>query len=426
MGPSLLVLILLIALLVIGMPVALSVGLVSAAYLFLTDVNFIAVPQRMFTTVDSSTLFAVPLFLLAGFLMNTSGVTSRIFRFARSIVGHVTGGLAHVNVVASMIFASMSGSSVADAAGLGAVEIRAMTDAGYDKDFSCAVTLASCTISPIIPPSIIMVIYGITAGVSIGRLFIAGFIPGIMMGLLLMATNVVLARRHAYPTEPRASLAEIGRTFLGALLPLFTPVIIIGGILGGVFTATEAAAMAVVYTVFLDVFIYRELTWAKFRAILLDVALTSAAILFLVATTGIFGWILAREQVPVEVMQFFLSLTSNPSMIMFLIVVVLLILGTFLDATPIVLLMVPVLMPLLREINYDPVLFGVVISIATMIGLTTPPVGVSLYSVSAVSGVPVERIIRKLLPYWVALVAALLLITFVPAFSLTLPDLLFR
>lgn len=426
MGPSLVILMLLIALLVIGMPVALSVGLVSAAYLFLTDVNFIAVPQRMFTTVDSSTLFAVPLFLLAGFLMNTSGVTSRIFRFARAIVGHVTGGLAHVNVVASMIFASMSGSSVADAAGLGAVEIKAMTDAGYDKDFSCAVTLASCTISPIIPPSIIMVIYGITASVSIGQLFIAGFIPGIMMGVLLMVTNVILARRHAYPTEPRASLAEVGRTFLGSLLPLFTPVIIIGGILGGVFTATEAAAVAVVYTVFLDVFIYRELTWSKFKTIILEVALTSAAILFLVATTGIFGWILAREQVPVKVMQFFLGLTANPNMIMFLIVIVLLILGTFLDATPIVLLMVPVLMPLLREINYDPVLFGVVISIATMIGLTTPPVGVSLYSVSAVSGVPVELIIRKLLPYWVALVAALLLITFVPAFSLTLPNLLFR
>ncbi len=426
MGLSVYILLLLIVLLVLGMPVALSVGLVSAAYLFLTDVSFIAVPQRMFTTIDSSTLFAVPLFLLAGFLMNTSGITNRIFKFARTVVGHVTGGLAHVNVVASMIFASMSGSSVADAAGLGAVEIKAMTDAGYDKDFSCAVTLASCTISPIIPPSIIMVIYGITASVSIGQLFVAGFVPGIMMGLLLMVTNVILSRKHAYPVEPRATLGEMSRAFVASLLPLFTPVIILGGILGGVFTATEAAAMAVLYTLFLDIFIYRELTWKKFVDILLDVGTTSAAILFLVATTGIFGWVLAREQVPVKVMGFFLSLTTNPSMIMFLIVVVLLILGTFLDATPIVLLMVPVLMPLLKEINYDPVLFGVVISIATMIGLTTPPVGVSLYSVSAVSGTPVQDIIRKLLPYWVALIAALLLITFVPAFSLTLRDIFFN
>ena len=426
MDVSVLVLVLLVGLLIISTPVAFSVGLVSIAYLLLTGVNLISVPQRMFTTVDTSTLFAVPLFLLAGLLMNTSGVTNRIFKLARTLVGHITGGLAHVNVVASMVFASMSGSSVADAAGLGAVEIKAMTDAGYDKDFSCAVTLASCTISPIIPPSIIMVIYGITASVSIGRLFLAGLVPGILMGILLMVTNAILSRRHAYPVEQRASLGEVWRAFVDALLPLFTPVIILGGILGGIFTATEAAAVAVAYTLFLDVFIYRELTWKKFRDTVLEVGITSAAILFLVATTGIFGWILAREQVPVKVMQFFLGVTTDPSAIMLIIVLVLLILGTFLDATPIVLLMVPVLMPLLTQIDYNPVLFGVVISVATMIGLTTPPVGVSLYSVSAVAGVPIQRIIRKLVPYWITLVLCLLLITYVPALSLTLPNLFFN
>lgn len=418
-------LLLLIGLLIIGVPVAFSVGLVSVTYLIVTGVDLLAVPQRMFTTVDTSTLFAVPLFLLAGFLMNTSGITRRIFRLAETLVGHITGGLAHVNIVASMVFASMSGSSVADAAGLGAVEIKAMTDAGYDRDFACAVTLASCTISPIIPPSIIMVIYGITASVSIGRLFIAGVVPGVLMALLLIATTLILAKRHGYPVGRRAKLSEVWRALIDALLPLFTPVIIIGGILGGIFTATEAAAVAVAYTLFLDVFIYRELTWKKFRDVALEVGITSTSILFLVSTTGLFGWILARERVPIMVMEFFLGITTNPVAILLIILVVLLILGTFLDATPIVLLMVPVLMPLLTQINYDPVLFGIVISIATMIGLTTPPVGVSLYSVSAVAGVSIERIIPKLTPYWIALIISLILITFVPALSLTLPNLFF-
>ena len=426
MDISVYILLLLLGLLACGTPVAISVGVSSFAYLLATRVTIEALPQRMFATVDTSTLFAVPLFLLAGFLMNSAGITDRIFKFARTLVGHITGGLAHVNVIASMIFASMSGSSVADAAGLGSIEIKAMREAGYAPDFACAVTLASCTISPIIPPSIILVIYGVAAEISIGRLFMAGILPGIVMAGLLMGVNIVLAKRHNYPTDPRASFKALYSAFFRAALPLGTPVIILGGIMGGIFTATEAAAVAVLYTLALDLFVYRELTFRKLKKILLEVGTTSAAILFLVSVTGIFSWVLAREQVPIHVMEFFLSITTNPIFILLVINLVLLVLGTFLDATPIVLLMVPVLMPLLRMIEYDLVAFGIVIAINTMIGLTTPPVGVSLYAVSAVGGVPVHRVIPKLLPYWFALVASLLLVTYVPDIALFIPRLLFR
>lgn len=425
MDISVFIVLLLLVFLILSTPVAVAVGISSMVYLLATNVNLQSMPQRMFTTVDASTLFAVPLFLLAGFLMNMSGITDRIFRFANVLVRHITGGLAHVNVVASTIFASMSGSSVADAAGLGAIEIKAMTDAGYDRDFACAVTLASCTISPIIPPSIIMVIYGVAAEVSIGRLFMAGVVPGVLMAGLLMLVNFVLAKRHDYPVMKRASLREVVRSFVAALLPLGTPVIILGGIIGGIFTATEAAAVAVLYTLLLDLLVFRELTWRKFKDIVIEVGLTSSAILFLVSVTGIFSWVLAREQVPLHVMRYFTDITTNPVLILLSINFVLLLLGCFLDATPIVLLMVPILMPLLRTIGYSPVAFGIVISINTMIGLTTPPVGVSLYSVSAVSGVPIHRIVRKVLPYWVALLASLFVVTYLPEVSLTLPNLIF-
>ena len=419
------VLVLLFVLLLSSTPVSVSIGFSSFVYLLITNVNLQTVPQRMFTTVDVSTLFAVPLFLLAGSLMNTTGITNRIFRLANVLVGHITGGLAHVNVLASAIFASMSGSSVADAAGLGVIEIKAMTDAGYDKDFSCAITLASCTISPIIPPSIIMVIYGVAASVSIGRLFIAGIVPGFIMALSLMIMNFFIAKKHNYPVMPRASFREVKKAFFDALLPLGTPFIIVGGIIGGVFTATEAAAVTVAYTLILDILIYRELTFKKFKDIALEVGITSAVILFLVATTGILGWVLARERIPVQIMQFFLDLTDNPILIMLIINILLLIMGCFIDATPIVLLMVPILMPLLQKISFDPVLFGVVISINTMIGLTTPPVGVSLYAVSAISGVPMQRIVRKIIPYWLALILCLFVITYIPGLTLTLPNLVF-
>ena len=425
MNVGIYILILLFVLLLTSTPVAVSIGFSSLVYLFLTNVNLQTMPQRMFTTIDVSTLFAIPLFMLAGFLMNTSGITDRIFRFANVLVGHITGGLAHVNVVASTIFASMSGSSVADAAGLGAIEIKAMTDAGYDKDFSCAITLASCTISPIIPPSIIMVIYGVTAGVSIGRLFIAGIVPGLLMALSLMVVNVFIAKKHKYPVMPRASFTEVRKAFIAALLPLVTPFIIIGGIIGGIFTATEAAAIAVAYTLILDLFIYRELTFKKFKEIALEVGITSSVILFLVAATGILGWVLSRERIPMHIMQFFLDMTENPILIMLTVNVLILVMGCFIDATPIVLLMVPILAPLLQKISYDPVLFGIVISINTMIGLTTPPVGVSLYSVAAVSGVPMQRIVKRIVPYWLVLILSLLIITYVPSLTLTLPNLIF-
>ncbi len=419
------VIIIMMLLFLLSTPIAASIGFTSFLYMLFTNVNLQMIPQRLFTTIDVSTLFAIPLFLLSGLLMNTSGITDRIFKFANVLVGHVSGGLAHVNVLASTIFASMSGSSVADAAGLGSIEIKAMTDAGYDKEFSCAVTLASCTISPIIPPSIIMVIYGVTANVSIGRLFLGGIIPGLMMAASLMLVNTFIVKKRKYPLMPKSSFKEIVTAFRRALLPLGTPIIIIGGIIGGIFTATEAAAVSVLYTLVLDLFIYKEITFKKFIELLEEVGKTSALILFLVATTGILGWVLARERIPIQVMDLILSLTNNPIIIMLLVNIFILILGCFIDATPIVLLMVPILMPLLQKINFDPVHFGIIISINTMIGLTTPPVGVSLYAVSAVSGVPIQGIIKEIIPYWIVLIVLLIVLSYFPALSVTLPTLVF-
>lgn len=411
----------LLVLTLIGSPVSMAVGACSAVYLLLAGVSLQAVPQKMFTTLDNSALLAVPLYLLAGFLMNTAGFTDRLFGLARRLVGHIRGSLAHASVVASMIFAGMTGSAVAEATGLGVIEIKAMEDAGFDRDFATAVTLASSTIGPIIPPSIIMVIYGVVADVSVGALFLGGIIPGTVMGICLMVMVYVISARRDYPLFRRATLGELLSSFLSAIPPMVTPVIIVGGLLAGVFTATEGAVAAVVYTLIIGLFVYKWMNWRDIPKILLDVGVTTAVISLVVSTTGVFGWVLARQQIPVNLMKAILNLTDNVYLVLLLINVVILIEGCFLDATPIILLMVPVLLPLLKQLNVDPLHFGVLISINTMIGLTTPPVGVCLYGVAAISKLPVERITRAMWPFWIALMAALFLVTYIPQSVLFIP-----
>jgi len=408
----------------LGIPIVFSFGFGSLIYCLLTNINPIIIPQRVFGSLDSFTFLAIPFFLLVGNLMNISGVTRKILNLARSLVGHVKGGLGHTNVVASMLFAGLSGSAVADAAGLGIVEMEMMRKGGYDDDFSASITLASSIIGPIIPPSIIMVIYGMVATVSIGRMLLAGLFPGIVMGLCLMIMVYIMAHKRNYPRDKWGGLKNIVFAFKAALLPLLTPIIIIAGITSGIFTPTEAGAVAVVYTLILGIFIFKEIKWPNLKSALLNTAMTTALIGFILAVSGIFSWIITFEGVPRDLVNLITSITSNKLVILLLINIAVIILGCFIDAAPLIIVLVPVLLPLLQILNIDLIHFGIIICINAMIGTITPPVGTCLYAVSSISGLPVDKLTKGVLPFLLMLIIALLIVTFVPQVSLFLPRLI--
>ena len=411
--------------LLVGVPIAFSIGLGSVYYFVVSAKPIMMIPQKMFTTVDNFTLLAVPLFILAGNIMNTGGITQRLFNFARTCVGHITGGLGHVCVLASMIFAGMSGSATADAVGLGSIEIPAMEKEGYDKAFSAAIVLGASTIGPIIPPSIIMVIYGVTAGVSVGALFVAGIIPGLIMGGALMVGVYLISKKRKYPSYPRSTFRQFFRATVQAFPVLLTPVIIIGGIYSGYFTPTEAAMIAVVYAVILG-FFYRQMSFRTLWHILRETSVTVGVIMFIVGITGAFAWWLSLEKIPQIFTEAIYGVTQDRLMILILIMIIILVEGCFLDATPIVLIMVPILMPLLKILDVDLVYFGILISVNTMIGLTTPPVGVCLFGVSAIAKLSIEKIVMAYLPFLAILVAVLFLLLLFPGLSTWLPNLLFK
>ena len=411
-------------LVLLGIPIAFSFGFGSLIYCLLVNIDTIIIPQRIFVSTDKFTFLAIPFFLLVGNLMNASGVTHRILNLARNMVGHIKGGLGHANVVASMIFAGLSGSAIADAAGLGAVEIEMMRKSGYDDDFSASITLASSIIGPIIPPSIIMVIYGMIASVSIGRMLLGGLFPGIVMGLCLMVMVYFMALTRNYPHDDWAGWKKIFQSFFSALLPLLTPLIIVVGIVGGIFTPTEAGAVAALYTLLLGVFVFKKINWKNFKSALIDTAMITALIGIIIGISGIFSWIITSEGIPRQLVQFIMSLSSNKIVILLLINIVVLILGCFIDAAPLIILLVPVLLPLLNMLNIDLIHFGIIISVNSMIGTITPPVGTCLYAVSSVSGLPIERLARSVIPFLFILIIALLLITFIPQISLWFPNLI--
>jgi tripartite ATP-independent transporter DctM subunit len=418
---------LLLVLILLGAPVALSMGLTSVFALGVLR-GFAAIPwdmlaQRVIYGVTNFTLLAIPFFLLAGRLSNEVQVTDRIFDFAKSLVGHFKGGLGHVNVLASMIFAGMSGSAVAEAGGLGQIEIKAMVDEGYDLDFSTALTAASATIGPIIPPSIPMVIYGAVAGESVAKLLIAGFVPGCILGLSLMALLVVMAPYYGFRAKARAPRREILATLRRGILPLFAPVILIGGILSGVFTPTEAAAVAVVYVIVMGV-LYRTLTWRGFLGVLRASMLDTAIILFIVGASSVYSWVIARYQVTDFIVNWMGSVVSSPIMFLVIINLFLLLVGCFIDATPALFILTPVLMPMVKRYGIDPIHFGVVMVLNLMIGLVTPPVGTVLYTLQRVTGLPLERLSVAILPWYVPLLVTLVLITVFPGISTWLPAVL--
>ena len=414
-------------LMLMGAPVAVALGGGSLIFVMISgQVPDLVVLHRMVGGVDSFPLLAVPFFILAGNLMNSSGITNRIFEFAKAVVGWLPGGLGHVNVGASVVFAGMSGAAVADAGGLGSIEIKAMKDAGYDTEFSVGITAASSTIGPIIPPSLPMVIYGVLASASIGKLFAAGFVPGLLMALSLMVMIAVIARKRRYPVDAAFRISNLTVRTKEAFLSLMTPVIAAGGIITGILTPTEAAIAATAYALFLGLIVYQSLNFKRLLWVSLRSIETTAVVLFVVAAASIFAWILTSNNVAVELSNYLLELTDSKAMLTLIILALLLVVGCFMETIAAMIILVPVLLPVAVQFGFDPIHFGVIMVLTLMISLLTPPVGVVLYVLSSISGLTFERCVAATMPFLVPLIAVLLLVAFVPQISLWLPNLVFQ
>jgi tripartite ATP-independent transporter DctM subunit len=419
-------LIALLSLVLIGMPVGFAMGVTSILVLII-DRGIDAIPygivaQRMIYGVNSFPLLAIPFFLLVGRLMNTAGITDRIFGFCNALIGHVRGGLGHVNILASMIFAGMSGSAVSDAVGLGQMEIKAMKDEGYDIDFSAAVTAASATIGPIVPPSIPMVLFGVLGNVSVGALFIGGLIPGALMGLFMMLTVTVVAKRRGYPVRQRSSFGFVLRSTARAFFPLLSPAILIGGIWLGMFTPTEAAAVAVVYSLLLGMAFYRQINIRMLIKVMREALDDAAILLFIISAASLYGWLLARYRITVIIAESILSITQEPMLILLIINVFLLIVGFFMESLAAINILTPILMPLALKIGVNPIHFGVMMVLNLMIGLITPPVGMVLYATQRVAGVPFDKLQRAVLIFFIPLILVLIAIITIPALTTWLPS----
>lgn len=421
---SLLLIILLLVAILFGAPITFALGIASLVFFITQGIPLDAFAQRLAVGVDSFPLLAAPFFIMAGNLMNSGGITRRIFRFSNSIVGHIRGGLGHVNILGSMIFAGMSGSAIADAAGLGNIEIKAMTEAGYDMEFSAAVTTASAVIGPIIPPSTIMIIYGVTAGVPIDRLFMGGIIPGILIGLSLMALVYFYSLKNNYPKLDKFSFKEFYASFKDTFLALLTPLIIIGGILGGVFTPTEAGAVAALYALIISLVVYKEIKIRDLPKIFFETALTSGVILFIVSTASIFGWSLSFEQTPQIVAGFLASITTNDVLLMLMLMAVFIFMGMIMEASAIVITTVPIIIPLLNALGIDLIYFGVILAIVMSIGTITPPVGTVMFIICKITGLTIEKYTKIIFPWFLVLISVVLLLIFIPQLILFIPSLM--
>ncbi len=409
----------------IGIPVAFCIALSGMAYLlFVSSVPIIVAAQRMVVGIDSFTLLAIPLFLLAGALMAEGDITPRIMRFASSLVGHITGGMSMVMVVSCMLFGAISGSGTADVAAIGSIMLPAMKNQGYKPAFSASLLGCGGALATIIPPSITLVVLGVSMGASIGKLFIGGFVPGIIAGSALMAVSFFFSRRERYPKLERASAKERLIAFKGAFLSLLTPAIIIGGILGGVFTATEAGGVAALYAFILSMYVYRKVTWKRFFEICLEVAHTSAVVLFIIAAANLFGWVLTAEGIPQKLAAGILSVTTSYWGVLLLFNVLLLVLGMFMETIAIIIIMVPIFMPIMTQIGVDPIHLGVMICVNLAVGANSPPLGVDLITACKVAGIPYEASFRYIWAFLFAMLMVLILVIAFPPLVTFLPSLL--
>lgn len=408
-----------------GTPIAFVMLLTSLAMLLTESaIPLMVLPQRMILGTDSFIMLAIPLFLLAGRIMNTGGITKRLFKFASRLVGHIPGGLGHVNVVASLIFAGMSGSAAADAAGLGLIEIRAMKEEGFDAGFSAAVTGASSVIGPIFPPSIPFVVYGGLAGVSIARLFLGGAIPALLMVLYMMIVVYIIARKRKYPCYKRATLKELFLATKEAFLPLLTPVIILGSILFGFTTPTEAAVIAVAYAIILAYFLYRDISLKELWEQFVESGIESGAIMFIISTVSAFTWLATRQNIPQTLSAILLGFAHSPAVLLLITILIFLLIGSFITVTTGLILAVPLLAPVAAALNLDPVHYGVLCVLVMCIGLITPPVGLSLFISARIAETSTGEVIRESLPFLIVLILASLTIAFVPGTVTFLPNLL--
>jgi tripartite ATP-independent transporter DctM subunit len=415
-------------LMALGVPIAFSIGLAALAtfLLFMSfDQSVYIVAQQVASGLDSFTLLAIPFFILAGNIMNRGGIALRLIEFAKVLGGRLPGALAHCNVIANMMFGSISGSAVASAAAVGGVMSPLQRKEGYDPAYSTAVNVASCPTGLLIPPSSTFIVYSlITNGTSVAALFVAGYLPGILMGVCLMVVAGIIAKRRGYPVAERPSLRETSEKALNAMLPLGLIVIVMGGIVGGIFTATEASAVAVVYTLFLALVWYREITVKELPGIILESAVTTSIVLLMIGCSIAMSKAMAFADIPYSISDALLGLSENPLVLLLIINIALLVVGTFMDMTPALLIFTPIFLPVVSDLGMDPVHFGVVMTFNLCIGICTPPVGSALFVGCSVGRVKIGEVIRPMLPFYAVLVVLLLIVTYFPQISLFLPRLL--
>ena len=414
-----------LVLLILGVPIAYAIGISSLLYVvLLTDMSPLIIVQQVSAGADTMVLLALPFFLLAGEIMNAGGITKRLTRLALAVIGPIPGALSFVVVVANMLVAMVSGAAIASAAAVGSTTVPMMEKSGFPKGYAAAVNAAAATIGPVIPPSVGFIIYASVSGTSVGQLFLAGTIPGILIAIAIMATCAVIARRQGHPKGERHSARELATSFWAALPGLFMPVIILGGIFGGLVTPTEAGVLAVAYGLVIGFFLYRSIKVQDLPRILLVTARRSASILFIIACASCFGFLISREVEPAAFVGFFQSVTDQRWLMLLLVTGFILLLGTVMEGGSIMIILTPLLMPVMASYGVNAVHFGVVFQLAIMIGLLTPPVGILLFVMAGVSQVPVTKILRDLWPFYLVLTAMTLLIAFVPDISLFLVNLL--
>lgn len=410
----------------LGLPIFLAMGMTCLLFVLLFDLPLMILAKSYISQLSSYDWLALPFYFLAGDLMNAGGITARLVNFSKSLIGHIKGGLSHVNIVASMIFSGVSGSAVADTSAIGSVLIPSMKKDGYPTDYTAAVTAASSTIGPIIPPSIPMVVYGLLAQVSIGKLFLAGAIPGIMMGFYLLVASFIISRRRCYPSSKRATLKQLIHSGIDAALAVMMPVIILGGITTGIVTPTEAGVIAVVYGLILGMFVYRKLKVRELPRIFGQTMVNCATILIIIATIGLFCWIIANMGLGEILVKIFLSISTNKWIILGILNVFFLLWGCVLDPVTSMVILVPIFIPLVQQVGIDLVHFGLIVVMNLMIGLITPPVGILLFLTASMAQGRLERVVNEIIPFLFALLLVLVVCTYIPCIVMWLPNLLIQ
>ena len=412
--------------LVLGIPIVGCIGIASfLSLLILSPQSLQIVPSLMFEGVNTYLLLAIPLFMTVGVLMNRGGIAEKIFSFANSIVGWTSGGLGAVNVVASMLFGGISGSSAADAAGLAPIEMKAMTSQGYPVDYSAAISVASSTLAVVIPPSVLLVVYGVVAETSLSKVLVAGYIPGITIGFAMIVYNAIICKKRGFGNPVKFKIDEVLHKGKHAFLSLLAPIVIMGGILGGIFTPTEAGGVGVFYVLLITVFIERTISFKELKNVLIESARVSGSVVLIVASASLTTYILVSENVPITIMNTMLGITENPVMILLMVNAIFLVSGMLMPPTPSLIMLVPILLPLVTSIGVDPVHFGIIACANLAIGVITPPVGPCLFILCGATGISLESLVKAVFPLIILLIGVLIVITFFPPLSLFLPDLVF-